>query len=227
RGRSNPVSPSGTDDELREAFEEVEQEKELQELEEVPQKKVAAVEDESIALAQKQQKGPSAELTSSELALFEDAEAEHSTASRGEDQAELTVVVPEAEVGTTAAAPVVVVEVPKATGALAAVSSPPEASIVPYGPGCSTGQAGKLSSPPSKAKSRAVQEAMERLKIWQSTELEFDEDKGVLDQLMKDLDLLHRQNMAPKPILEMGLSLARDVLNLHDRYEDSSHLQDL
>ena len=41
-----PVSPSGTDDELREAFEEVEQEKELQELEEVPQKKVAVVEDE-------------------------------------------------------------------------------------------------------------------------------------------------------------------------------------
>ena len=76
---------------------------------------------EGIALAQKQQKGPSAELTSSELALFEDAEAEHSTAapeaedqvepsaSDPMDQAELTVVVPEAEVGTTAAVPVVVV----------------------------------------------------------------------------------------------------------------------
>ncbi|CAL8168404.1 unnamed protein product [Prunus armeniaca] len=37
---------------------------------------------------------------------------------------------------------------------------------------------------------------------------------------MKDLDLLHRQNVAPKPILEMSLGLARDVLNLHDRYED-------
>ncbi|BBH02619.1 hypothetical protein Prudu_013254 [Prunus dulcis] len=85
------VSPSGTDDELREAFEEVEQEKELQELEEVSQKKVAVAEDddeipaeviaESIALAQKQQKGPSAELTSSKLALFDDAGAEHSTAA--------------------------------------------------------------------------------------------------------------------------------------------------
>ena len=76
---------------------------------------------ESIALAQKQQKGPSAELTSSELALFEDAEAEHSiaapeaedqvepSASDPVDQAELTVVVPEVEVETTAAAPVVVV----------------------------------------------------------------------------------------------------------------------
>lgn len=41
-----PAATSGTDDELREAFEEVEQEKELQELEEVPQEKVAAVEDE-------------------------------------------------------------------------------------------------------------------------------------------------------------------------------------
>ncbi|CAL8082546.1 unnamed protein product [Prunus armeniaca] len=74
-----------------------------------------------------------------------------------------------------------------------------------------------LSSPVGKAKSKAV-EAMERLKIWQSTEL--DEDREAIDQLMKDLDLLHRQNMAPKPILEMSFGLARDVLNLHDRYED-------
>ncbi|CAL2228366.1 unnamed protein product [Prunus armeniaca] len=61
---------------------------------------------------------------------------------------------------------------------------------------------------------------MERLKIWQSAELELDEDREAFDQLMKDLDLLHRQNMAPRPILEMSLVLARDVLNLHDRYED-------
>ncbi|CAL8988833.1 unnamed protein product [Prunus brigantina] len=61
---------------------------------------------------------------------------------------------------------------------------------------------------------------MERLKIWQSSELELGEDREAFDQLMKDLDLLHRQNMAPKPILEMSLGLARDVLNLHDRYED-------
>ncbi|KAL6294024.1 hypothetical protein ACE6H2_002166 [Prunus campanulata] len=37
---------------------------------------------------------------------------------------------------------------------------------------------------------------------------------------MKDLDLLHRENMAPRPILEISLGLARDVLNLHNRYED-------
>ncbi|CAL2230238.1 unnamed protein product [Prunus armeniaca] len=77
-----------------------------------------------------------------------------------------------------------------------------------------------LSSPVDKAKSKAVKEAMERLKIWQSNELELHEDKEAIDQLMKDLDLLHRQNVAPKPILEMSLGLARDVLNLHDCYED-------
>ncbi|CAL2270530.1 unnamed protein product [Prunus armeniaca] len=54
-----------------------------------------------------------------------------------------------------------------------------------------------LSPPVGKAKSKAVEEAMERLKIWQSTELELDEDREAIDQLMKDMDLLHRQNMAP------------------------------
>ncbi|CAL2277713.1 unnamed protein product [Prunus armeniaca] len=58
-----------------------------------------------------------------------------------------------------------------------------------------------------------MEKAMERLKIWQSTELELDEYREAIDQLMKDLDLLHRQNMAPKPILEMSLCLSRDVLN--------------
>ena len=41
-----PVTTSGTDEELREAFEEVEQEKELEELEGVPQEKTAMVEGE-------------------------------------------------------------------------------------------------------------------------------------------------------------------------------------
>ena len=50
----------------------------------------------------------------------------------------------------------------------------------------------KLSSTLGKAKSKVVEEAMERLKIWQSTELELDEDRESFDQLMKDLDLLHR-----------------------------------
>ncbi|CAL9021017.1 unnamed protein product, partial [Prunus brigantina] len=55
----------------------------------------------------------------------------------------------------------------------------------------------KLSSTTGKAKSKAVDEA-----------------------LIKDLDLLHRENMAPRPILEISLGLVRDVLNLHNRYED-------
>ena len=50
----------------------------------------------------------------------------------------------------------------------------------------------KLSSTPGKAKSKVVEKAIERLKIWQSSKLELDEDREAIDQLMKDLDLLHR-----------------------------------
>ncbi|CAL8993899.1 unnamed protein product [Prunus brigantina] len=78
----------------------------------------------------------------------------------------------------------------------------------------------QLSSAPSKAKSKAVDEVVDRVRIWQSTELVLDESGEAIDQLMQDLDLLHRQNVAPRPILEISLGLARDVLNLHNRYED-------
>ncbi|CAL8076837.1 unnamed protein product [Prunus armeniaca] len=198
---------------------------------------------ESIVLAQKQQEDTRAGLTSSKLALFEDPEAEHSTAvPAAEEQA---VVVPEAKVEVAVSAPEVTVEVPRPVGALSVVTSPLKPSIVAMPihsfPGSSTtasfsdpelaafeamdldaqlDKLEKLSSPPSKAKSKAVEEAIERLKIWQSTELELDEDREAIDQLMKDMDLLYRHNMAPKPILEMSLGLARDVLNFHDRYED-------
>ena len=76
---------------------------------------------ESIAVAQKQQEIPRAELTSLELALFEDAEAEHSTTilapeeqakqsvSEPVDQAEQMVAVPEPEVKVAAAVPNLVV----------------------------------------------------------------------------------------------------------------------
>ncbi|CAL9021995.1 unnamed protein product [Prunus brigantina] len=265
-----PTSTSGTDDELREAFEAIEQENELEALEEIgekPQEKSKTAEEEeeipaeviaeSIALAQKQQEETKAELTSSELALFENPEAEQSTtspateeqaeqpASEPVEQAELPILVPEAVVNIATAAPEVVVEVPRSASVLAVVTSPLKPPIVAMPihslPGSSAtasfadpelaefeamdldaqlDKLEKLSSPPSKAKSRAVEEAMERLKIWQSSELELDEDREAFDQLMKDLDLLHRQNMAPRPILEMSLGLARDVLNLYDRYED-------
>ncbi|CAL2238242.1 unnamed protein product [Prunus armeniaca] len=256
--RAAPTNTSGTDEELREAFEAVGKEKELEE--EGPQEKEKEVEEEEeipaeviaerIALVQKQQEGPRAELTSSESALFEDAEAEHSTAaeqsvSEPVEQAELPVAASEPKVELTAVVPGLVLEVPRTTVVLAVMTSPFKPPIVAmpihYFPGSSTtasfadsklaefeamdldaqlDKLEKLSSTPGKAKFKAVKEAMERLKIWQSTELELDEDREVVDQLMKDLDLLHRQNMAPKPLLEISLGLARDVLNLHDRYED-------
>ncbi|CAL9006533.1 unnamed protein product [Prunus brigantina] len=262
-----PEATSDTDDELREAFEAVEQEKELEEPEEAeegPQEKAKSVEEEeeipaeviaeSIALAQKQREDTRAVLTSSELALFDDPEAEQSTAAPAtEEQAgqsasepvEQTVVIPEVGVEVDGSTPEVMIEVPQSTGVLAAVTSPLKPPIVAmpiHSLPSSSATASfadpelaefeamdldaqldtleKLSSPPGKAKSRAVGEAIERLKIWQSSELELDEDREAFDQLMRDLDLLHRQNMAPRPILEMSLGLARDVLNLHDRYED-------
>ncbi|VVA36191.1 PREDICTED: LOC109946780, partial [Prunus dulcis] len=90
---------------------------------------------ESIAVAQKQQEIPRAELTSLELALFEDAEAEHSTAilapeeqakqsvSEPVDQAEQMVAVPEPEVKVAAAVSDLMVEVPSIAGVLAVVTS--------------------------------------------------------------------------------------------------------
>ncbi|KAI5344972.1 hypothetical protein L3X38_012849 [Prunus dulcis] len=78
----------------------------------------------------------------------------------------------------------------------------------------------KLSSTPGKAKSKAVDEAMDRVKIWQSAELDLDDSGKAFDHLMKDLALLDRENMAHKPILVLSLGLVRDVLNLHNRYED-------
>ncbi|CAL9028609.1 unnamed protein product [Prunus brigantina] len=219
-----PATTSGTDEELRESFEAVEQEKKLEK--EEPQEKTKEMEDEeevpaeviveSITLAQKQQEAPMAELTRSELALFEDAEAEHSTAILSFQ-----------------------VEVPRTAGTLAVMTSPLKPPIIVVSTTCPSTTASfadpelakfeamdldaqldkleRLNSTPGKVKSKAVDEAMERVKIWQSTELELDENREVVDQLMKDLDLLHKQNMALKPILEMSLGLARDVLNLHDR----------
>ncbi|CAL2277885.1 unnamed protein product [Prunus armeniaca] len=111
------------------------------------------------------------------------------------------------------------VEVPRSAGVLAVMTSPLKPPIVAIKLAefeaidldAQLDRLEMLSSPVGKAKSKAVEEAMERLKIWQSTELELDEDREAIDQLMKDLDLLHRQNMALKPILEMSLGLARDA----------------
>ncbi|CAL8084675.1 unnamed protein product [Prunus armeniaca] len=81
----------------------------------------------------------------------------------------------------------------------------------------------KLSSTPGKAKSKAVDEDVDRVKIWQFAKLDLDDSGEAFDHLMKDMDLLHRENMAPRPILELNLGLARDVLNPYNCYEDLKH----
>ncbi|CAL9024720.1 unnamed protein product [Prunus brigantina] len=78
----------------------------------------------------------------------------------------------------------------------------------------------ELGETPSKAKSKVVDKAMDRIRIWQTTEVDLDENKEVIDQLMKDLDLQHRESMAPRSIFKISLGLARDVANIHDLYED-------
>ncbi|CAL8135424.1 unnamed protein product [Prunus armeniaca] len=125
---------SGTDEELREAFEAMEQERELVG-EEGPQEKTKKMKEEeipaeviaeSIALAQKQQETPRAKLTSSELVLFEDAEEEHSTAVL----AELLVAAPESEIEVAAAVLGLVVEVPRTARVLVVMTSPFKPPIV-------------------------------------------------------------------------------------------------
>ncbi|CAL2270529.1 unnamed protein product [Prunus armeniaca] len=89
---ADTTTTSGTDEELREAFEAVEQEKELEELEEVgkgPQEKAKTVEEE----------------------------------------AELPVAIPEGVVKVAAAAPKVMVEVPRSAGVLAVMTSPLKPSM--------------------------------------------------------------------------------------------------
>ncbi|CAL2240402.1 unnamed protein product [Prunus armeniaca] len=219
---------TGADDELREAFEAVEQEKELEELDEVregPEEKEipAEVIAESIAFAHKQHEKHEdigAGLTSSELALFEDPWAKHSTAvPAAEEQTEQSASEPVKQAELPAAPELMSfqVELPRSAGVLAVMTSPLKPPIVAMPihslPGSSAmasfadpelaefetmdldaqlDRLEMLSSPVGKAKSKAVEEAIERLKIWQFTELELDEDKEAIDQLMKDLDLLHR-----------------------------------
>lgn len=73
---------------------------------------------------------------------------------------------------------------------------------------------------PSKAKSRAVDEALGRIRIWQATEVLLDDGKEVIEQLIKDLNLLHKENIALHSILKMSLNLTRDVGAAFDKYED-------
>ncbi|KAI5316280.1 hypothetical protein L3X38_045456 [Prunus dulcis] len=183
-------------------------------MEEIPTEVIA----KSIELAKRQQEAQRTEPTSLELALFDKVEAEHSAA------------VPEPEV-----------EENRTAGSLAVVTSPLKPPIIPIhsildssttasfaDPELAKFEAmdldaqfdrlEKLGATTSKAQSRAVDEAGERVRIWQSTKLDLDENKEAVDQLMKDLDLLHSENMAPRPILERSLHpLAPEHLKLADK----------
>ncbi|CAL8168355.1 unnamed protein product [Prunus armeniaca] len=206
-----PTTTSGTDKELREAFEAVEQEKDVVEGVQEKTKKVEDDEEipveviaESIALAKQHQEAQRTEPTSSELALSDDVEAEHSVA----------VPEPEGEAKHPIVVPVLEVEKDRTAGLLTVAISPLKPLIVAI-PIHSI-----PSSPATTSFADPEWQSSGQSKIWQSTELDLDENREAVDQLMKDLDLLHRENMAPRPILELSLVLARDVLNLHTRYED-------
>ncbi|CAL8174737.1 unnamed protein product [Prunus armeniaca] len=203
-----PTETSGTDEELREAFEAVKQEKEVD----------VSIGDKKKGKEVEEEEAQGTELTNLELALFDDVEAEHSTA----------VPKPEVEAEHSIAIPVPEVEEDRIDGTLAVVTSPLKPPIVAVkleefeamDLDDQLDKLEKLSSTPGKAKSKAVDEVVDIVKIWQSTKLDLDESNKAIDQLMKDLDLLHRENMAPRPIIEISLGLAKDVLNLHNRYED-------
>ncbi|XP_016650444.1 PREDICTED: uncharacterized protein LOC103335343 [Prunus mume] len=153
--RAIPTTTSGTNDDLREAFEAVGQERELEELEEVgeePQEKAKIVEEEeeipteviaeSIALARKQQEDIRAGLTNLEVALFDDPEAEHSTAaptaeeqaeqigSEPGEQSEQVVPAPETIAEVAAAVPGFMAETSKTAGILAVRTIPSQPPIV-------------------------------------------------------------------------------------------------
>ncbi|CAL8135256.1 unnamed protein product [Prunus armeniaca] len=172
----------------------------------------------TIALAKQQHEAQRIEPTSLELALFDDVEVEHSA------------IVPEHEVEAehSVAIPVPKVEEDRTVRTFVVVTSPFKPPTVAYGTFLSSSTTAsfadpelakfeamdldaqldkleKLSSTPGKAKSKALDKVVDRVRIWQSTELDLDENK---------------ENMAPRPILKINLGLARDVLNLHNHYED-------
>ncbi|CAL9018579.1 unnamed protein product [Prunus brigantina] len=183
-----PTATSDTDEELREGAGRSK----------IPTEVIA----ESIALAQKQQEDTRAGLTSSELALFEDPEAEHST------------VVPAAEEQAGQSAFFFLflpIHSFPSSSTTASFADPELVEFEAMDLDAQLDKLEKLSSPPGKAKSRAVEEVMERLKIWQSAELELDEDRETIDQLMKDLDLLHRQIWPPNLYLRLKAELDQMV----------------
>ncbi|CAL2230259.1 unnamed protein product [Prunus armeniaca] len=216
-----PTETTETDEELREAFEAIKQEKEqgfpsyLSSIflhEEIYAEVIA----KSIELAKKQQEVQRTEPTTSELALFDEVEAEHSAAAPAPKVEEDRI----ARILPVLTSPLKPLIVAVSSSTTASFVDPELAEFEAMDLDAQLDKLEKLSSTPGKAKSKVVDEAVDRVKIWQSTKLDLDENREVVDQLKKDLDLLHRENMAPWPILEINLGLSRDVLNLHYHYED-------
>ncbi|CAL8117093.1 unnamed protein product [Prunus armeniaca] len=184
-----PTETSRTDEELREAFEAVGQKKEVdvstgdkrkgkevEDEEEIPAEIIA----ESIALAKQQQEAQTTGPTSSELAIFDAVEAEHSA----------VVLEPEVEANHSIDVPIPEVEEEKTIWTLAVVTSPfkPHVVAMPIHsvPGSFTttsfanpelaefeamdldaqlDKLEKLNSSPGKAKSKVVGEAVDRVRI--------------------------------------------------------------
>ncbi|CAL2256414.1 unnamed protein product [Prunus armeniaca] len=173
-----PTETSGTDDELRGAFEAIEQEKGQEEEEDVPLKE--------------KDKEP-------------EEEVEHSIAvPKLEVEAEHFVVVPVPEVAEN-----------KTTGILAVVTSP---SSLPLWLCPSILSQVHLPWLP------LLIQNWQSLKLW--TGLPSWTNWRSLAPLMARQNPRQwmrqwiGENMAPRPILEISLGMARDVLNLHNRYED-------
>lgn len=78
----------------------------------------------------------------------------------------------------------------------------------------------KIETTSNKSKSKVVDEALGRIRVWQSSNLDLDGGKDLIDYLMKDLNLLHRENVAPHLIVEVSFSQARDVAIVVENFED-------
>ncbi|CAL9007800.1 unnamed protein product [Prunus brigantina] len=171
-----PTETSEINEELRETFEAVE----------IPAEVIA----ESIALAKQEEEAQRAEPTGSELALFDDVEAEHSAAAPElEVEAEYSTVaglVPEVAENKTAGVlavvtspfkpPIFVLQMPihslPGSSTMASFADPELAEFEAMDLDAQLDKLEKLSSTLGKAKSKAVDEAVDRVKIWQSTELD-------------------------------------------------------
>ncbi|CAL9000569.1 unnamed protein product [Prunus brigantina] len=195
-----PTETTETNEELREAFEAVEQEKgqEEEEEREVPLNKKdtncdeeeeipAEVIAESIALAKQQEEAQRAELTSLELALLGEVEAEHSAAAPAPDieVAEVNTAGVLAVVTSPLKPLIVAISMPihsiPSSPATASFADPELAEFEAMDLDAQLDRLEQLSSNPSKAKSGAVDEAVDRVRIWQSTELDLDEGGETID----------------------------------------------